>query len=343
MAVEIPVDAKNNPKVAFQCMVEGIFKTMNVCFPACIYEPYDKETRTVTVLPLIKYKEFDGKETKFKERQPFPMFVRRIRCGGFAIETPLHVGDTGWVIASDRVTSDLREKGRKTTDVLADDVSVDTINEEYQSEPEIQATHTFLSGFFIPDSWSDVGYEDRFKDADDVTVDGDKDLYIGTSLDTKETYQAGEEYDKRSSCSIVMKNSKDYEGGPMLAISQSLPKEDKKYASIQLGDATVKIISTGNEATEGDSSDNKENKTTFSIAGNRVSLLTSVQGKSRNITIDEEGITLYAGESSILIGDDGIKISGNLSITGRFSADSMSLGNKMISVVGEKQGNLSAQ
>ena len=337
MSVEIPVDAKNNPKVAFQCMVEGIFKTMNVCFPACIYGPYDKETRTVTVLPLVKYKDFDGKETEFKKRQPFPMFVRRIRCGGFAIETPLHVGDTGWVIASDRVTSDLREKGRKTTDVLADDVSVDTINEEYQSEPKVQSTHTFLSGFFIPDSWSDVDYQTRFKDAEDLEVDANKDLYIGTSLDTKETYEAGEEYDKRSSCSIVMKNSKEYESGPMLVISQSSPKGDGKFASIQLGDALLKVISTGAEATDG------ETRTDVTVAGDNVSVFTTIDGKTRYLNIDGDGITLSAGETSISITEEGINIFGNVTINGSMSADEIIMGNKKISTVGEGHGNLVAQ
>ena len=159
----------------------GNMRALNICFPAVI-RSYDRSTHIAEVVPLIKQGYFDG-EWKYVNRQPYKVSVRSIQCGGFTIDIPLYVGDTGWVFSSDRDTLLLKQDGAFTSAVLDKDRPLCMVDSAYQQKPAQPLLHDFSRGFFIPDNWGERD-PDRFKDNESVNTNGA--LYIGASFDTKD-------------------------------------------------------------------------------------------------------------------------------------------------------------
>lgn len=169
--------AANDIHVALETNNDGLMKSLDICVPVCVYS-YDRVKHKVTVLPLVKQAYFNGK-WKFLTRQPFSVAVRSFQCGGFCMDYPLFVGDTGWVFSSDRDTFFLKDKDSPTHIVLGEDRDLGVVEQVLPQKPMQPKIHSLTDGFFIPDNWGKWEFQ-RFKDADDVELRDA--LYIGTSF-----------------------------------------------------------------------------------------------------------------------------------------------------------------
>ena len=238
-------------RAALEAYGLGMRRDLTVCFPACVRE-YDREHHRVQVVPLIKQGVYNG-EWEYIDRKPYWVSVRGIQQGGFAIDVPLYVGDTGWVIASDRDTRLLKGEESLTTTVLSQDRPVEMVDKGYRKRPWQQKLHDLESGFFIPDSWGRFSMG-RFKDSTTIGI-GDG-LYIGHSIDTKDEetisedgvglgsgVQKGDGYENKTTSSIIIER----EGG--VHLMSSPPKEQQKTSSISVLDKkiTSELISEDEE------------------------------------------------------------------------------------------------
>lgn len=179
----------NDPRVALELNNDGLIKALDACCPVCVYS-YDREKHTAKVMPLVKQAFFKTK-WEYINAQTFEVRVRSIQCGGFCVDIPLFVGDTGWVFASDRDMTFLRAEDSETVKVLYKDCTKQKVEDELTKEPMRPILHSLQDGFFIPDNWGKWDYL-KFKDADNLPLPTS--MYIGTSLH--------ENYEAKPSCSV---------------------------------------------------------------------------------------------------------------------------------------------
>lgn len=203
--------AETDIRLALEVFRSGIYRAFQVCFPACIYS-YNRSTGKADVMPLVKQAYFNGSWNYIRRGIITGVTVRNIRCGGFSIEIPVYVGDTGWVISSDRDTQLIKQIGALTNSVLEKDRPIAVVEDDYQQQPNQLTLHDFSQGFFIPDNWG--SFENwRYKDDPSAAVGAA--LYIGSSIDTEDKHQSGEAYEKKTTSSIVVKS----DGGVSMASS----------------------------------------------------------------------------------------------------------------------------
>ena len=189
----------NTAAVAMQDNNLGLMKSLDICIPVCVYS-YNRRKHTVVVLPLVKQMYYRHK-WRAMHRLPFEVTIRSIQCGGFCIDYPVYIGDTGWVFSSDRSTSFLKDDDAPTTLVLGADRKISIVEDKLPQRPRQPLIHTLAEGFFLPDSWSKWEYA-RFKDANGVRLSDS--LYIGTSFYDSDEEQEGntstsdDEGDKRN-------------------------------------------------------------------------------------------------------------------------------------------------
>lgn len=180
---------------AIQKHDEGMMRELSACFPASVLS-YDRQTHTAEVQPLVKQGTYN-EEWKYSTRDPLRVTVWAIQNGGFSQDVPLFVGDTGWVIASDRDTSLLKQTGALSSVVLEKARLDIAVSVSYPQNPNTMALHDLTHGVFIPDNWGKFEFE-RFKDgkpiaADDEEVKLDESLYIGQAMDIKVEADSEEE------------------------------------------------------------------------------------------------------------------------------------------------------
>ena len=218
---------------------EGILKSLEICFPACVYS-YDRSTHTAEVMPLVQQGFFQGEYAYINSRQPFRVSVRNIQCGGFTIDYPVYVGDTGWVFSSDRDTVLLKQTGALTNSVLEKDRPTAIVEDDYQQKPNTPTLHSFVHGFFIPDNWG-AWETHRYKDSMGVALGSA--LYIGSSIDTddhrndsgKKEFQKGDGYEKKTTSSIVLNRG----GG--VTVASSSDKETNLNAQMTVEKSSVAV------------------------------------------------------------------------------------------------------
>ena len=143
----------------------GIFYDMECCRPG-IVEEYIRETHVVGVRPLVKHVDFDGNATNHPVQW---MTLQRIQIGGFLIDLPVHVGDVGWMIATDRNAETAKYRNNKiqekdTCKIKDGRMDYGDGNQGPQA-PGAYDMHSFLTGFFIPDSWSTINIDEKHKDS----------------------------------------------------------------------------------------------------------------------------------------------------------------------------------
>ena len=100
------------------------------CMPAIVVS-YDRSTHEAIVKPAINMLLTTGKQV---ERAEVPVSVWRYMLGGYLIDLPLSAGDTGWIIAADRDTSNFKASSAA-------------------APPNTFETHKYTAGFFLPDSF----------------------------------------------------------------------------------------------------------------------------------------------------------------------------------------------
>ena len=235
-------NADTDPGVALKAFRKGLERELQICFPACVYS-YDRYTHMAEVMPLVKAGYFTGNRYEFIRRKPITVAVRQICCGGVVVDFPLYVGDTGWVISSDRDTSLLKQYGALTASALSEERTIKVLEDEYQQVPNQPKIHDFTQGFFIPDNWSRWEYW-RYKDAPQAPVGTG--IYIGSSFDTKDKYQDGDAYENQTTSSLVINPN----GSAVLASSREEDDGDKSALELTGSDAIINITNskTGNRA-----------------------------------------------------------------------------------------------
>lgn len=236
---------------------DGLMKSLDICLPVCVYS-YERDKHKVTVVPLVKQAYFKGK-WKSVVRTPFTVTMRSIQCGGFAMEFPVYVGDTGWVFSSDRDTSFLKDDDSPTTLILGADRELGVVEDVLPQPAKQPRIHTLADGFFIPDNWGRWDYQ-RFKDSDDISL---KDaLYIGTSFyDEDETKAPDGSGSDNSNNKEEDEDSDDgtYEGNPSVSIAltrdgslnlmASSKESEKKKAHLRMrkDKISLKVVNSGDE------------------------------------------------------------------------------------------------
>ncbi len=218
--------APNDLRVAMTAFGEGLMRSMRFCFPCCVYS-FDRTTHKAIVMPLVKQAFYNGEWT-YLRRMTFETTVRNIQAGGFTIDFPLYIGDTGWVFASDRDTMLLKREGGLTNSVLEGNRGISLIEDSYQQKPNTPIINSQSHGFFLPDNWGKWETH-RFKDSPGVAI-GDA-LYIGSSIDTEDEDDAGGQkgdgYEQKTTSSIVLKKS----GGAYVLSSTKTKPDDAKGRS----------------------------------------------------------------------------------------------------------------
>ena len=237
VATDYP-NAHKDLRVAIEAHDVGLMRSLKVCFPACV-KSYDRESHTAEVMPLVKSGHYNGKEWKYTNRPSYRVSVRSVQCGGFTIDVPLYVGDTGWVIASDRDTTHLKEEGALTAAVLSGDRPEALLESSYQQKPEQPVIHDFVRGFFIPDNWGKWEYG-RFKDGRNLNIA--EALYIGSSIPTEDSEQKKEDYEKNDSSSIVIERAGN------IHLLASTAKENGRSSHVVLSPLHIKEEITDDKA-----------------------------------------------------------------------------------------------
>ena len=121
---------KETPEGAMQELLAEFSRNFECCMPA-IVKSYDRDKHEAVVQPAINMVTTTGEQI---ERAPVAATVWRFMCGGFLIDLPLSEGDTGWLIASDRESSNVKRTGTA-------------------QQPNTYETHKYSNGFFIPDKY----------------------------------------------------------------------------------------------------------------------------------------------------------------------------------------------
>lgn len=213
-------NATSDITIAMKAFGTGLLRGLHICFPACVYS-FDRTTHIAKVMPLVKQAFYNG-EWVYLRRQPFDTTVRNIQAGGFTIDFPLYIGDTGWVFASDRDTQLLKREGALTNSVLATGRNISVIEDDYQQKPNTLQMNKWTFGFFLPDNWGKWETH-RFKDSPGVAIGNA--LYIGSSIDTEDEDQIGgqkgDAYEKKTTSSVVLQK-----GGGAYVLSSTHVKPD---------------------------------------------------------------------------------------------------------------------
>jgi hypothetical protein len=241
---------------------DGLMKSLDICLPVCVYS-YERDKHLVTVVPLVKQAYFQG-SWKSVVRAPFTVTMRSIQCGGFAMEFPVYVGDTGWVFSSDRDTSFLKEEDSPASLVLGADRELAVVEDVLPQPAKQPRIHALADGFFIPDNWGRWDYQ-RFKDSDDISL---KDaLYIGTSFYDEDEAKApdgsgsGGSSNNKEDDKDKDEDSDDgtYEGNPSVSIAMtrdgslnlmaSSKESEKKKAHLRMRKDKIglKVVNSGDD------------------------------------------------------------------------------------------------
>ena len=162
IATTVDPAMRNSLPIAFRLWAKSINLNLNVCMP-CIVEEYDRKSHQATVRPLTLAMSLQNGE-RF-QRAKFKASVWRWQCGGFLIDSPVFKGETGWVVSSDRNATEVKAGNAK----IQSPVSYKNKDASNKGPCEIpdgsEETHVFETGFFIPDKWGDVAFQEEYKDA----------------------------------------------------------------------------------------------------------------------------------------------------------------------------------
>lgn len=148
-----------------------LFRLMRIseefAIPA-IVKKYDRSTGIVKVQPIVSNLADDINNQEIEiPRSEYDVHVVRFAHGGYVVDAPLFVGDTGWLIAGDR-NSTSAIKANST--ILKEDQDDENSPNEGYKKPDDNSLKSFAWGFFIPDTW---GITD-FTEEDGLVVRGQR-------------------------------------------------------------------------------------------------------------------------------------------------------------------------
>lgn len=348
----------------------GMLRSLGVCIPVCVYS-YDSSTNMVEVMPLVKKAYYQGLWGYKANTNIFKVSVRNIQHGGFTIKMPIFVGDTGWVVSSDRDTLLLKQQGALTTSVLESDRPIAIVENDYQQKPNSPTLHSFVHGFFIPDNWGSFEVQ-RYKDNPDIAVG--EGLYIGSSIDTDDQradvngreYQHGDGYEKKTTSSLVLLS----EGGASLASSSD--KETNQKAHVVVDKNKVEAMADDGELAKSSSlvldtdngitirQDDEENERHFvcsvndgsfmvrMLDGDKIMSLSFMDGKLNVSTTDEVNVNFGGNTNFRCSGDVNVVGEKNMNVHVQGDMNAMVNGDARVTsenarVVAEKTASVSAK
>lgn len=257
--------------------------------PAIVKE-YNRETGIAKVQPLVTYVTDTKQGEVLVPRVEYSVSVVRFAHGGFVIDAPLFVGDTGWLVAADRNAKDAKKANSSILD--ADQTDGDAKNEGYK-RPTDDSLASFEWGFFIPDTWGDteltkedglvikdVGAKSQIiLKADDISIKhGDSII----------TIKDGEISVSAKDSNLVVSEGKFKANNSRSSISF-----DNNGISVRVGDKKILVSEQSISASIGDVIAKVENAMAHVQVGkNRVALTDgaiTLNGENDTITIDENG------------------------------------------------------
>lgn len=146
----VKVGARISEKVsigaALSKFASSIRNGIDACIPVVV-RSYDRKTHTAVVAPLVKDVDQSAAIPVQTNPSEFKTSVLRLSCGTFLVDIPLNVGDTGWVIASDKDSTIVKS----AVTIGSSDIK----NQPKPQSPGTLATHKHAFGFFIPDAWGE--------------------------------------------------------------------------------------------------------------------------------------------------------------------------------------------
>jgi len=122
-----------SPAGIIQEVLATFSRGFECCIPAIVVS-YDRSKHEAVVQPAVNILMTNGKQV---ERAQVAATVWRFMCGGYLVDLPINAGDTGWLVASDRESTSVKQFGRT-------------------APPQTYETHKYENGFFIPDKWGSV-------------------------------------------------------------------------------------------------------------------------------------------------------------------------------------------
>lgn len=128
---------------ALSKFASSIRNGIDACIPVVV-RSYDRKTHTAVVAPLVKDVDQSAAIPIQTNPSEFKTSVLRLSCGTFLVDIPLNIGDTGWVIASD-----------KDSTIVKSAVTIGSSDQPKPQSPGTLATHKHAFGFFIPDAWGE--------------------------------------------------------------------------------------------------------------------------------------------------------------------------------------------
>lgn len=127
--------------------------TLESCIP-CIVTKYDSQNNSVSVKPLPKRVKDTENGLVYIDRPEIPSVpILRFLHGGFSINAPLFIGDTGYLFAVDRNCSSAQKENSST--LFSDDSQKE--KNKGSLPPDDLSLGQYTSGFFLPCSWSKEG------------------------------------------------------------------------------------------------------------------------------------------------------------------------------------------
>lgn len=129
------------------------------CLPA-IVEKYDRKTHIAGVRPLVKASMRTENGEELFDRPLYSVPVYQISHGGFLIDAPLFVGDTGMLFAVDREWTEARKKNRAVLTEPQDPKNGEDNPNAGTAAPDSYGLGSFEYGIFIPCSWAETNLED---------------------------------------------------------------------------------------------------------------------------------------------------------------------------------------
>ena len=151
--------AKIKTPIGFFSTLFRLMKTREERVVPAIVMEYDRQSGVATVLPIVKNLAdgADGQDVEI-ERAECTVPVIRFAHGGYIIDAPLFVGDTGWLVAGDRNS----ETARAENSAILEENQKDFEKNKGPQKPDDCSLGGFQFGFFIPDSWGriEIGEED---------------------------------------------------------------------------------------------------------------------------------------------------------------------------------------
>lgn len=130
------------------------------CLPA-IVEKYDRATHIAEVKPLVKSTmRLEDEEVPF-DRPTYRVPVQQMCHGGFNIDAPLFVGDTGLLFAIDREWITARKRNSAALKEPQDPKKGEENPNKGAVVPDSYGLASFEYGFFLPCSWAKTDLKDE--------------------------------------------------------------------------------------------------------------------------------------------------------------------------------------